>query len=244
MDFIDYKNKISLKKYDLRFEQTFVKHYLLYTLFTLFDFKNKTILDCPCSTGYITNLLIQKGASFVVCSDIVNEQLEYALERFKINNIDEKSYKLIQHDAKEIKLLYKEVQMALVLHLFCFGKTKDELINIAKFIYINLEHNGKLISFHCTPLHLQSEKIYENYYNSKIIEYSTKNKKEGAKLITKDNDFLLPRYVYSNEYIKDILNEAGFKNIKIHKLKCNPLYTGNENHHIICDYSLIEANKV
>ena len=53
----DYKNQSILNRYDERFEKPYIKEFLLYTLFSLFVPEGKVILDCPGSTGYLTNIL-------------------------------------------------------------------------------------------------------------------------------------------------------------------------------------------
>lgn len=82
-----------------------MKDYRLYTLFKNLDLKDKVILDCPSSTGYLSKKFIDKGAEHVICIDIVEEQLHYAEIYFKNNNIDENKYTLLCHDAKLVTKL-------------------------------------------------------------------------------------------------------------------------------------------
>ena len=240
----DYENKSNLEKYDIRFSKSYVKDFILYTLFTLIKPEGKTILDCPGSTGYVTKLLIDKGAKYVICSDIVKEQIEYAEHRLNINNVDRSKYKLIVHDAKEPSLLDIEVDIAVVMHLYCFANDFEEMIDISNFLYTNLVDGGKLYTLHCTPINEGKEDLYESLYNSKIIERKRKN--FGEFIVTNDNGFILPRNMYDNDIVIDALDMVGFKDIKLHRCKISPFADEQEEielNHEICDYYFIEATK-
>ena len=67
-----------LELYDDTMESPFIKDFRLYTLLKLYDFKGKTVLDCPCSTGEYTKIFLEKGAKYVLSSDIVPEQIDFA----------------------------------------------------------------------------------------------------------------------------------------------------------------------
>ncbi len=242
----DYKNQDILNKYDIRFEKPYIKDFLLYTLFELIEPYGKTILDCPCSTGYITDILIKKGAKFVIGCDIVKEQIEYAKKRLSNNGISENKYKLLDYDAKIPQIIYKEVDIAIVIHLFCFANDFKEMIDIGKFIYMNLKSGGKLYTYHCTPIREGKDKLYEELYNSTIIEKRENQNKLGEFIVTKDNGFTLPRNMYKNEVVIKALKLVGFREIKMHKFVISPDCINKEEvelNHDVCDYYYIEAVK-
>lgn len=241
----DYKNQAILNRYDERFEKSYIKEFLLYTLFNLFVPEGKIILDCPGSTGYLTNILIQKGAKYVICSDIVKEQLEYAKIKMNKSGIDESKYCLICHDAKNPKLLKQEVDIAIVIHLFCFANDFEEILGISNFLYMNMKSGGKLFTFHCTPIKPGKEKLYEETYNAKIIELDKRNE-IGKFIVTEENGFTLPRNMYDNKVIIEALKLVGFHDIKYHRFEINPSYKNQKEisiNHDICDYYFIEATK-
>lgn len=217
----DYKNNDKLDKYNETYEKPFMKDYRLYTLFKNLDLKNKVILDCPSSTGYLSKKFIDKGAKHVICIDIIKEQLDYADIYFKNNNIDKQKYTLICHDAKLVKKLNIKfgIDVIICLHLFCFSNNIHDLHNMCKFFHINLKKGGKLYSYHCCPFKENFDKYeYEKNNNIKIKEYKKINK-SWYYVHTIENNFNLIRNALPNKDVIDALILIGFSNIKLIKME-------------------------
>ena len=220
----DYKHNDKLDNYNETYEKPFMRDYRLYTLFKNIDLKDKVILDCPSSTGYLSKKFIDKGARHVICIDIVEEQLHYADIFFKNNQIDQNKYTLLCHDAKvatKINSKY-EIDMIICLHLFCFSNNIDDLHNMCKFFFINLKKGGKMYSYHCCPFKENFNKHeYEQNNNVTLQEYRKINE-SWYYVHTIENDFNLIRNALPNKDVMDALLHVGFSNIRLIKMESCP----------------------
>lgn len=218
----DYKNNEKLDKYNETYDKPFMKDYRLYSLFKNIDFKNKIVLDCPSSTGYLSKKFIDKGAKHIICVDIIDEQLKYADNYFKKNNIYEEKYTLICHDAKIVKKLEIKLDIDIIvcLHLFCFSNNINELENMCKFFYENLKKGGKIYTYHCCPFKKNFNKNeYEKNNNIQIKEYRKINN-SWFYVHTIENKFNLIRNALPNKDVIVALKKAGFVNINLIEMEC------------------------
>ena len=218
----DYKNIDKLDKYNETYEKPFMKDYRLYTLFKNIDFRNKVVLDCPSSTGYLSKKFIDKGAEHVICIDIIDEQLKYADIYLKKNKVDRNKYSLICHDAKKVKKLNIKLNIDIVicLHLFCFSDNTEDLHSMCRFFYTNLKKGGKMYSYHCCPFKENFNKLeYEQNNNIKIKEYKKIND-SWYYVHTIENNFNLIRNALPNSDVIEALKYIGFINIKLIKMEC------------------------
>lgn len=247
----DYTNDENLEVYDDSMQLPFIKDFRLYTLLKLYDFKNKTVLDCPCSTGEYTKIFLEKGAKYVLGTDIVPEQIEFAKKKLENTypKYTRKPYSFLVHDSKIPKQLINgfEVDIAIILHLFCFAKNYKELLNMVSFVYKNLKKGGKIVSFHCCPINKGQEKEFEKL-NGIIVNYQEfKNQDEPGFLHSKLTDsFDLIRYIYPNSIVEKALIEIGFKDVKYQAYQINPDTQSPEllsRHQKSCDYYFLEATK-
>lgn len=247
----DYTDNDKLELYDDTMELPFIKDFRLYTLLKLYDFKGKIVLDCPCSTGEYTKIFLEKGAKYVLGSDIVPEQIDFAKKKLEkiYPKYNKRPYTLLVHDSKIPKQLISEfeVDIAIILHLFCFAKNYQELLNMVRFVYKNLKKGGKIVSFHCCPINSGQEKEFEKL-NGKTITYKEfKNQDEPGFLHTLINDtFDLIRYIYPNSIVEKALLDVGFKEVKYQAYQVNPDTEFPDllcRHQKTCDYYFLEATK-
>ena len=132
--FTSYEDKELLKQYeDDTFTNPFYfafKDYTFNKILPAEDLKNKIILDCPsgiCTYGLET---LNKGAKKVICSDLIQEQLDYGKTVFKRNNYGEERYELIQHNASDPKKITEDLaDIAISIHLYCYADNYEELGN-------------------------------------------------------------------------------------------------------------------
>jgi len=249
MDLTDYQKEETLQKYLELTELPFVKYFREYTLYQLYpDFKNKIVLDIPCSIGTYSLKMLQKGATHVICSDLISEQFIMAEKLFKDNNFDNSKYTFKKHDAKIPKILTNLLaDIALVLHLFCFADNYEELVSIAKCIHMNLSSDGEMISYHCGPIFEDKLDVYEKANNAKIITYDKPNNgKDWPRYFCScDNGFKLPRNLWPNDIVEKAILEAGFKEIRYEKYRKDPEYQGDNLalHEEYAEFKLIIAKK-
>lgn len=247
----DYNDKEKIKFYEDTMETPFIKDFRLYTLLNLIDFKDKIVLDCPCSTGAYTEIFLEKGAKYVIGSDIVQEQINIANQRMETvyPKYSKKPYSFITHDSKIPKQLINNfvVDIAIILHLFCFADNYEVLLDMVKFVYMNLKDGGKIVSFHCVPIYEGKEKEFEKL-NGTITKYDKyKDENNPGYLVNRlCNAFNIERFIYPNEIVEKALKEIGFKNIKYIPYQIDPNSDSRnllERHISTCDYYYLEATK-
>ena len=228
----------------------FVKHFREYTLFKLFDdFKGKVVLDLPGSIGHYSLKFLEKGASHVICSGLIPEELQVAEEVFIKAGIEANRYTIVEHDAKiPLQLTEKLADIAVVLHLFCFADNYEELVYMAKCIFLNMKENGEMISFHCPPMARDKLEFYEKANNAKIIRYNHPIEELNLPgfLHTEECCFTLTRNIWPIHIVEKALKDGGFKDVRKEEYLKDPSYVGEiplDYHTEYADFYFLVARK-
>ena len=248
----DYNNKEKLELYDKTFEKDYLKHFLVYSLFNTVNkyISNKAVLQIPCGTGNLSLDMLNNGAKCIVGIDLSLEVVEHAKRRFESEDISSDKYLFLQHDATIVKQLINELSdVALGRHLFCFAKNFDDLVQMARMVYVNLKASAYFISYSCPIFKTYSSenvKQYESLCDLHFIKYENVDQsQEWPKTMShEENGFLLDRHIWPNAFVVRALEKAGFLNVKIEVLKPKSGYEHFEELNTMFDFSIIIAQKL
>ncbi|GBE20311.1 ubiquinone biosynthesis O-methyltransferase [archaeon BMS3Abin17] len=172
--------------------------------------KGRTMLDLACGDGNFSRKFKKEGAKEVVGVDISKEMIKLAKEKTLQESLD---VKYLVGDVIKLGKI-KEFDMVIAAFLLHYAKTKEELIQMCKNIYINLKKGGRFITLNQSPTNpLQDFKEF----GAKVE--GPKFLKEGDELTVKLYDNLkeicsFKTYHWSKSTYESCLKEAGFKNIK------------------------------
>lgn len=201
-----YLESVSVKRTDM-YDPAFIS--------VLGNIKGKTILDLACGDGYYTRLMKNLGAKELLGVDVSSEMIHLAKEK-----PENKGIKFLLGDAITLEKIgdFDIVTGTLLLH---YSKTKEELLSMCKNIYKNLKKGGRFVGLNNNPFHpLQP---WEKYG---VIVKAVKNKplEDGDQIkiiFLKDGEESVSfiNYYWSEKTYRQILSEAGFKNINFYDAK-------------------------
>ncbi len=204
------------------------KYYNLYQ--SLPSLKDKMIFDLPCGIGIKSRKFITEyGATKVIGADIVEKQLEVAREADSKAGITSDKIQYICHDAK-ISLELCQADVCVAAHLFCFAENFDELVCIAKCVFVNLKAGGELCSISCSMGKESTEVIKEKYttFNQHIthLDEQSGDIHVPRKMSSIIDGFKFEVCMWEYAAIVKALDSVGFKSVELLPYQSDPDYCG------------------
>ncbi len=170
----------------------------------------KTILDLACGDGNFSRKFKKKGAKEVLGIDLSEEMIKLAKNKTLQEKLD---IKYLVGDVIKLGEI-KEFDIVISAFLLHYSKTKEELLQMCKNIYMNLKKGGKFVTLNQSPTNPIKD----------VKEFGAKVEgleplKEGDELTVRLYDNMkevcsFKTYHWSKNTYETCLREAGFKDIK------------------------------
>lgn len=178
----------------------------------------KSVLDLACGDGFYSRQLAVKGAARVIGVDISSELIKHAkeLESEQHFGID-----YLVGDAAELPVL-GEFDLVVAAYLFHYAESRSQLASMCKHVYENLKSGGRLVTIVVGPIYDINGPNSTKYGITMIFpEPFSEGSKMDAEVLV-DPPFTLHAYHWSKETYEEVLQEAGFRNVKWHRPVCSP----------------------
>lgn len=182
------------------------------------NLKNKTILDLGCGAGDMDKYFIEKGAKYVLATDISENMINVAKTINASNNIDYRVLKM--EDISTLSQKFDIVYSSLAFH---YIENFDKLL---KDIYSLLNPNGILVFSQESPINMATSKTEKNEKNK--IEINGKQYhllsgycKEGERKVFW-NDTFVTKYHRTYATLVNTLIKNNFEIIEIKDSYASP----------------------
>lgn len=197
----------------------------IFEILDKYDIKEGNILEIGCGTGNLTEKLAQNNNYFVQAFDFSEEMLNHAFTKTtQFNNVQIFKYDMYQFPYDN----YQFDAIVSLLDVINYILEEDELFSLFKNIYSGIKEGGVFIfdlnsKYKLLNVLANNSFIYEyenifytweNYLEDDIVEfYLNFFVKSENGLYERIEENQIERY-YSIEYIINLLEKVGFKDIK------------------------------
>lgn len=174
--------------------------------------KGKAILELACGGGKFSKKFMEEGAKEFVGVDLSEEMIKIAKDKAIQDGLNIKY--LVGDVAKLGKM--GEFDLVVAAFLLHYSKTKEELLNMCKNIFLNLKEGGKFIAINTNPMNKIS--FWDDPEFGVKVE-GPKNLQEGDELIYRlshnGKEYCsFSTYYWSKETYEECFREVGFKGVK------------------------------
>jgi len=167
------------------------------------DIDRSNALDFGCGFGRSTSFLFNLCGS-ITGADISKESIDVAKKTH--DNI--KFFELNKKD-----MLYGEGEYTLIFSIFvtCHFSSKEELMTEMEKARKSLKKGGHIIIISMTKF-----LFYKNYASVKYIDYGINKEGEKRKVLLKDINCIVEDYYWSDGFLRECGEAAGFSCIGVH----------------------------
>lgn len=232
-DLSDYTDNKKLNNYsDLVYGKDeppiLTRYYTAYSL--LPSLKDKVVLDVPCGIGVQARQAITEAkAKKVIAIEIIKEQIDYSKSEDKKQGIAADQIEYHVHDCKIPQRLASELaDICMCIHLLCFANNYQELVDMARCIYLNLKPGAECIILICS-LNKDHEKAQKfSTFNNDNLSFGPweNNPEQPRHLSYSNNDFKFDSWIWDYDTVSKALQQAGFTAVSLHPYRKDPAYQG------------------
>lgn len=167
-------NEDVTRGYDNSRRLPFRKHVEEYSFFQIAgDISGLRVLDLACGEGFYTRKLKEANVAEILGVDTSSEMIHRAKDTERQNPL---GCMYMIHDIATLPYL-GPFDMVVAMYLLNYAKTKEELFDLCRSAYRQLETGGRFIGFNDNVLNDPGQ--YETYHQYGFIKQSTPERREG-----------------------------------------------------------------
>ena len=182
------------------------------------DLNGERVLDLACGSGFHTRLLKQLGAGLVIGVDISPEMIRLANQQEQAEPLGI-TYQI--HDALELPNL-GPFDLITGIWLFCYPKSKDEMLRMFQKVYDNLGTEGRFVAYAANPAFTLSHSNFTKYGFTIKSEILDGDRYEFHAEFMTDPPTPVSAYRWNQPTYEWAIKEAGFREFAWHPSEVSP----------------------
>ena len=231
-ELLPYANEANVQIYDEQAKKETCNVYCRDYTFNsvLGDIEGLKMLILPCGTGRNVRDALKRNVKMVLAVDIAEKNIEFSKSEDAESGIDSTKVTYKLHDAKyPVKFESGTCDVALIMHLLCFAKTRDELENMCLCTAMNVKRGGSAIFYSCAAWDPINKDEFERLSGVENVQYDDHVMPNTCSYDWKGLPMTM--WLWRIEDMIGAIMKAGFQDVKVHKLKCSPEYKGSLSLH-------------
>jgi toxoflavin synthase len=213
----DYNQDQIAEQYREAKAHSWRQHAETYSLMKLIgDVAGKRVLDVACGEGHFTRLLRNAGASEVVGIDISERMIELAREQEARQQLG------VEYRVEDARAVSAHADFDLVVGawLLVYAQTRAELAQMCSGLASRLRSGGRVVTVINNPAvyGFDPPPDYRKYgFQLSLADRAVEGAPTKISLLLADSTLELENYYMPLEAYESSFNQAGFKNIAVHR---------------------------